>query len=342
MPSLFTQLVVICVPICGGVRPADKFTPIPAVSQIQASEHSRRSLQGTARVSLLTYLLNTADETILSMYDESVATQARRHLEIGTERSDDSHGSEDGWVPEWHQEGNSVFADVTPAFPLLPPYVDHAPRAINVEGSKNIVSTGNLKSTDCIVYAAGIADNSEFEQQMAAGTPCQVHAFDCTIDKSAPAVKGKDFHFHDWCIGKGDGKMFGRSNGYVNAGVGINAETNIQFKSLESTMTELGHSHVDLLKFDIEGFEWPLFQDEILQSGRLPTQLAFELHTSGANAAAVPPVNVHDKHKKEVDGLFLKLYDKGFRVVSKEINPGDASCAEFVAINLNAIQTASP
>merc|ERR1719235_1524722 len=62
------------------------------------------------------------------------------------------------------------------------------------------------------------------------------------------------------------------------------------FKTLAQTMKELGHTYLDLLKFDIEGFEWKLFQSEILTKSReqLPEQISFELHTGAANPAYVP------------------------------------------------------
>mmetsp|Transcript_117607 Transcript_117607/g.329308 ORF Transcript_117607/g.329308 Transcript_117607/m.329308 type:complete len:102 (-) Transcript_117607:127-432(-) len=101
-------------------------------------------------------------------------------------------------------------------------------------------------------------------------------------------------------------------------------------------MAELKHTSVDLLKFDIEGFEWRLFESELLGSKTLPAQLSFELHAEGANPAYVPPANIKGKNFPEINQLFLKLFDLGYRVVSKEINGGDPACAEFVLVNVNA------
>mmetsp|Transcript_74922 Transcript_74922/g.132513 ORF Transcript_74922/g.132513 Transcript_74922/m.132513 type:complete len:494 (-) Transcript_74922:75-1556(-) len=112
----------------------------------------------------------------------------------------------------------------------------------------------------------------------------------------------------------------------------------LQFKSLAETMQELGHTHVDLLKFDIEGYEWQLFQSEILSTNdrtQLPEQIAFELHTRGANPSYVPVELVSSKGPEQVGDLFLSLFDIGYRVISKEINSGDGHCAEFVALRVN-------
>merc|ERR1719188_1953828 len=100
-------------------------------------------------------------------------------------------------------------------------------------------------------------------------------------------------------------------------------------------MRLLGHDLVDVLKFDIEGFEWKLFQSEIFGLKSLPRQLAFELHTQGSKPIAVPPHLVQGKDFVEVNGLFLALHDVGYRVVSKEMNIYDDKCAEFVLININ-------
>lgn len=108
------------------------------------------------------------------------------------------------------------------------------------------------------------------------------------------------------------------------------------FKSLEQTMNELGHTYLDLLKFDIEGFEWGLFQSEILTKRReqLPEQISFELHTSAANPGYVPHDVVKGKGFKQVNKLMLDLFNAGYRITSKEVNNGDPACAEFVALNV--------
>merc|ERR1712224_717974 len=142
-----------------------------------------------SRALLSIRLLNSRREDILSMYNETFAEAMTSLLE----RTDTSHG-------DVH---DSVFADVIPAFPLHPPFVDHEPREINIEGSKNIVNTDALSSQRCIVYAAGISRDSSFEQHLATHTRCQVHAFDCTIKTTADSVTGKAFQFHNWCLGRG-------------------------------------------------------------------------------------------------------------------------------------------
>jgi hypothetical protein len=239
-------------------------------------------------------------------------------------------GSKTGATPRAPGSRGSIFDSVEVSLPLEPPILKHNREMGAGQGDKNIVGLNSLTrgGRKCVVYGMGIADDSSFEQQMQA-LGCETHAFDCTIKSDAKAVVGKQFKFHPWCIGNKDHVSMPKSV-YVKTD-----EANLQFKSLSETMEELGHKYVDLLKFDIEGFEWGLFQHEILPSNNPPEQISFELHTQKANPAYVPHDNVADKDFVKVNQLFKALYDKGYRVTSKEINSGDDACAEFVIVNVN-------
>jgi len=232
--------------------------------------------------------------------------------------------------PEHPEARGSVFEAVEVSLPLEPPVLKHPRSTGSGQGDKNIVGLNELTrgGRRCVVYGIGIADDSAFEQQMQ-NLGCETHGFDCTVGQSSPAVVGKSFAFHNWCIGH-RGNVSLKDNTYVKT-----AEDTLRFKSLTETMKELGHTYIDLLKFDIEGFEWQLFQSQILTSANPPEQLSFELHTQKANPTYVPPGNVHDKGYVEVNKLFGSLYDLGYRVTSKELNSGDPACAEFVAVNVN-------
>jgi len=279
--------------------------------QTQGSAHSVRGLR-RAELTAGSYLPAMPHE-IMQFYEADTAEQAKTELQRGMSSVVD--------------ETTGVFDDVRIAFPLMPPFVDHAPRVLNAEGSKDIVDFSKADLKGCVVYAAGIADDSGFEEKLSK-SGCEVHAFDCTINASSPAVAGKKFSFHNWCLGKNlhDNLQQSKFN--------VMGKTSFKFKSLKSTMDELGHSYVSLLKFDIEGYEWDLFKNELLTSPQRPRQLSFELHTDKAKKQRVPHDNVRGKDRHEVDKLFLRLYDMNYRVVSKEINPLDLACAEFVLLNV--------
>lgn len=219
-----------------------------------------------------------------------------------------------------------VFDNIEPFLTAPPNFIRHAKSS---EGMKTMLNPeimfSNLTSP-CIVYGLGIAGDSSFEEALT--TYCEVHAFDCTISSDAPSVFGKPFKFHQICLGSktniNESTYFRREAGEV-----------VVFQSLEETMNQLGHKKVDVLKFDIEGSEWNLF-NTILKTppSHLPEQIFFELHTEGANRHYVPASTVHGQKRPEVNNLFLSLLDIGYWVFSKIINAGDSACAEFSLVKL--------
>jgi hypothetical protein len=110
----------------------------------------------------------------------------------------------------------------------------------------------------------------------------------------------------------------------------MNEGSTYRFVPLGRVMANLSHKFIDVLKFDIEGSEWSLLEGEILQQGVRPVQLIFELHTHCANPSFVPEALTAGRDKAAVNRLFAALHDAGYRVASKEVNSGDACCAEFL------------
>jgi len=224
-----------------------------------------------------------------------------------------------------------VFATVDMALPLAPPLIDHDWRTGDGQGDKNLVGMDLLAKDGrkCVVYGMGIAKDPSFEMKMAL-LGCETHAFDCTVDPDAKHVFKQPFVFHHWCIGEkvtdGD-KAFGEE--YLQ---GRDAQK-MEFKTLKQTMQELGHTNINVLKFDIEGFEWGLFENVIFKGAHVE-QIAFELHTVMANPVFVPRSASACKDSVAVSRLFFTLYDLGFRTISKEVNNGDPACAEIVMLNV--------
>jgi len=231
---------------------------------------------------------------------------------------------------------NNRFEAIKVDLELTPPLIDHIPVELGAPekgllGGKNLVGLDQLKNKKgCLVYSMGVSGNSAFEEAMATTYGCTVHAFDCTVPEDFPSVKNKHFIFHPWCIGE-DNK------GLDNLQYGNRAgNSGFVFKTLADSMKELGHSSMDLLKFDIEGFEWQLFENELLKDGNtvLPNQISFEMHTEGAKPWAVPKENTAGHSNHEVNKVFLEFHKLGYRVVSKELNRHDHACAEFVMVRV--------
>ena len=181
----------------------------------------------------------------------------------------------------------------------------------------------------CIVYAAGLAGSVRFEAAVVSEAGCSVHAFDCTLTEAQP--EWTFLSFHDWCLGQ---ERSFENNVYSRRKAATNST--FLFKSLAEVRNELGHPQIDLLKVDIEGFEWDLFETSLFAEAKdadLPQQLLFELHTMGAKPDVPQSLLVH-RSKAAVDRLFLRLFDIGYRVMHKELNDFDSRCAEFALLRV--------
>ena len=121
----------------------------------------------------------------------------------------------------------------------------------------------------CIIYSLGSDGNFGFEGNMLKETPCEIYTFDCTLnpDKTAAARRAEGssprIKFFPLCLG-GDDHV---------------AST---YRSLASIMKQFGHTFVDLLKMDIEGFEFrvveALYASWLKGDAALPGQISFEQH----------------------------------------------------------------
>ena len=103
-------------------------------------------------------------------------------------------------------------------------------------------------------------------------TTCSVWTFDPTLDAAmlakVNAVPG--LHFTPVGLADKDGKM-------------VIAGKDLPVRTLHTLMRERGHAWVDVLRMDIEGGEWSVFNDLIQQGNRGRWMLCLdypETHTS--------------------------------------------------------------
>jgi len=98
-----------------------------------------------------------------------------------------------------------------------------------------------------------------------------------------------------------------------------------------------------LLQFDIEGYEWKLFLSLLpkLSEARrllhetgihhLPQQMSFELHYMASIEQTFFPEDAAYS-AAEIGMYWERLFDAGYRTVSRENNPYCRICAEFTVI----------
>jgi hypothetical protein len=128
----------------------------------------------------------------------------------------------------------------------------------------------------CVIYSLGSRLQFNFEFEMIMSSPCEIHTFDCTVAPTAPLHER--IVYHRTCIAdvdSADGK----------------------YRNLASIARELGHMSIALLKMDIEGYEYGVFEalwrdgvdavgaNSALGNSRpaggkllLPYQISFEQH----------------------------------------------------------------
>ncbi|KAJ3176174.1 hypothetical protein HDU85_007587 [Gaertneriomyces sp. JEL0708] len=179
---------------------------------------------------------------------------------------------------------------------------------------------------DCVIFSIGSAGDFSFEEHVHALAPkCRIHTFDCTGNWTHSAAS-----FHNWCLGGQDEtKLF--SNPYMQEA------QEATFKTWTTTMKEVGAKRVDLLKMDIEHFEWQVLP-QIAKSDpdTLPTQILLELHYASITPSIDPKfVSFPESAQNSAHAMvkMMKLLDSlGYRVAKLERNWFGACCAEVVLI----------
>jgi hypothetical protein len=182
------------------------------------------------------------------------------------------------------------------------------------DGGKWLCSLTELKAP-CTIYSLGSFGDIQFEEAMAANTPCEIFTFDCAVPEGRmPTVLPPRVHFEPVCIG-------------IDNALGT-------FQSLSTITKRLGHAKVHLLKMDIEGSEFVVFdamraayqEDPLASYTSLPLQIRTEFHL-------VLPTVAKDQSRK-LYGAFQNLLDIGYVPVSREFNTLCLYCEEFVFIRL--------
>mmetsp|Transcript_107402 Transcript_107402/g.210538 ORF Transcript_107402/g.210538 Transcript_107402/m.210538 type:complete len:314 (+) Transcript_107402:6-947(+) len=308
MLGLVCVTVIFCLASLYGVVRGDVFDAYSSpysLEALNASHHDKNML--------LTQHL----PMILALESRILEKKAFSKLIGGLERYIKEHEPINSWFDP------QPFKDLIPAIHIHPTLVHPSDGAGDNEkyfiGNEAINEAGK----DYIVYAAGVAGQPNFENYMSR-LGASVYAFDCTDKKRF----NYNFNFYEWCIGKE--KSFEGSR-YAHG-----QDTGHEFYSIAEIKEKLGHPKIHMLKMDIEGFEWDLLQNEIVEGEEdaLPEQLLFELHTEGANAKFVPPTNVDHKRIDQVNRLVYGLWTRGYRLMNIDINLGDKHCAELAFVRI--------
>lgn len=186
------------------------------------------------------------------------------------------------------------------------------------DGGKWVCSPRSLlKSGSCVIYSFGSKLNFLFENALLDINPdCQIHVFDPTpsLQKQAGNKKfRKNIFFHSVAL-------TGDSPNPV-----VIENTEVERKTLDQFVNELGHDHIDILKIDIENSEWnqmiPQKSNSFWRSGKIG-QIQIEIH-------------VYDKNIQKFYDLVNQISSLGFSLFHTELNIYNILCWEFAFLNLN-------
>ncbi len=147
-----------------------------------------------------------------------------------------------------------------------------------------------LLSSSSIVYSIGIGKDISFDKACMKNHDCKVFGFDPTpksINFIASQKLSKMFSFFDFGITASASGMVdfylptnprGVSGSLVESEcVDSNNTISVKMRSFDDIVKEFGHSHIDVLKMDIEGSEYEVLP-KILESSVTIDQILVEFH----------------------------------------------------------------
>jgi FkbM family methyltransferase len=148
----------------------------------------------------------------------------------------------------------------------------------------------DLLHPDAIVYSFGIGQDTSFDDAIIQKHNCHVHGYDPTPKSIEWIAQRTDlspkFHFHPVGLDKETGithfnlpKNKEHVSGSIinHQNVDENNMVEVQMKSLIDIVSENNHSHIDVLKMDIEGSEYCVIES-ILNSSIEIRQILLEIH----------------------------------------------------------------
>lgn len=160
--------------------------------------------------------------------------------------------------------------------------------------NKEIVAKKKIGTSDCwyiltdrisgeIVYSGGVGKDITFEFALANDYGCRIYLFDPSpTGKNTIAALSMPTNIHYSPVGlagKDSTVSFGEPVNPLEGSYRLGGEQTVEFecRSISSLMKENGHDQIELLKIDIEGFEYEVIEDII--SNRLSIrQIAVEFH----------------------------------------------------------------
>ena len=147
----------------------------------------------------------------------------------------------------------------------------------NFDGGKWTCGVSEMRQSGrpCVVYSFGSNADSAFEDGVRRTNPaCEIHIFDPT-SKPPPRFREKEYSFHEM--------------GLCSEQTKANGRLTMKCDTLSSIMRTLNHTHVDILKADVEGEEYSFFTSEPWhRHASAVGQILLEVHLFMRSAMRLP------------------------------------------------------
>lgn len=187
------------------------------------------------------------------------------------------------------------------------------------EGGKWVCGMTHLsREEQCVMYSFGISTDISFEVEILLRTSCIIHAFDPTVGRLpfhslkeetlaalTPAQRSR-IRFHKAAMGTRSGS----------------SEVHSFNEQLYDIMHGLGHAFIHLLKVDIEGGEWAVFNSLFAEKAQHTAQ-----SSSFSSAVKLPSlpvgqliIELHYSTMREIEDFFSGAEKVGLLPFSREIN----------------------
>lgn len=193
-------------------------------------------------------------------------------------------------------------------------------------------------SGSCLVYSFGSHGDYSFEVGVSNALQCEIHTFDPFTLGTKPS--NENIHTHPWGLSLYD-SITPRLKWWNDEAKSM--------RSLSSIKVALGHSNrdIDLLKVDVDGVEFGIFDNEefwdgLRRNGVVFKQLLIEIHFEGISTDRFTPdflTAAGEKKKRNsgeaIDRMLRSITSHGYVMFHKEVNLAANDACEYSFIKLD-------
>jgi len=193
--------------------------------------------------------------------------------------------------------------------------------------------SGANKHKSCVIISVGGQNRWDFELSIARALPhCHIHTLDCTVYGLIPDELKKHVTFHKVCIATENNNI----TGVVYNGTS-EIQMDMQFMRWTDFTTTIGLTEPpDVMKMDIEGFEWSVLTDLAASTPRhlLPRSISLELHYE-SSMTTLPLWNRRLRGPFEIGSWMDFMFTRGnYVLVDRNDNSHCPHCSEIVIAHI--------